>query len=663
MCGIAGLLHNQAEARKGEVLAMLDRLRHRGGDDSGIWTEPGIALGHVRLSIIDLADTGHQPLANEDQTIWVTLNGEIYNFVELRRDLAARGHSFRGKSDTEIIPHLYEEYGDNFVDHLRGMFAIALWDSRKRRLLLARDRAGKKPIFLAPVPGGIAFASEIKALFEIAGADFNIRDAGLRSFLAAGVVPGARTIYRGIQRVRPGHVLSVEANGEMRTRRYWSLAFTPKIQIGREDAIENIAGLLREAVRLRLRSDVDIGTFLSGGIDSGIITALAATESSRPLKTFSIGFETEGFDERPLARLVAEKYGTDHHEFMVTATETDDIPAIVQHFDEPFSDPSMLPSFAVSKLAAEHVKVVLNGDGADEVFAGYRHMVAARLIGRFDALGGDALKPLLGMFLRYLPPPRRGRNRYQYLHRFLRTLAAGGEEQCAILTNDRLSHAEIDALIGRRPEPAFENTGILEVDHSDTTGCLGPVDAMLAFDFNRLLADEHLVKMDRASMAYTIEARSPFLDQELIDYAARLPESLKLPGRVTKPLLRSLAERYLPGELINAPKRGFEIPLERWMKADLNGLLRDRLLDNASFARKRFDRVALESLVDGKGWDSKRWAAIAWSLLCLEFWWDGHCTRMAGDTTTRQRPADTAPRRRAKTAHTAISARVSAPAT
>ena len=303
-----------------------------------------------------------------------------------------------------------------------------------------------------------------------------------------------------------------------------------------------------------MRSDVDVGTFLSGGIDSGIISALAATESSRPLKTFSIGFETEGFDERPLARLVAQKYGTDHHEFMVTATETEDIPAIVQHFDEPFSDPSMLPSFAVSKLASEYVKVVLNGDGADEVFAGYRHMVAARLIGRFDAMSGEALKPLLGMLLRYPPPPQRGRNRYQYLHRFLRTLAAGSEERCSILTNDRLSHAEIDALIGGRPEPAFENTGILEVDHSNTTDCLGPVDAMLTFDFNRLLADEHLVKMDRASMAYTIEARSPFLDQELIDYAARLPESLKLPGRVTKPLLRSLAERYLPGELINAPQ-------------------------------------------------------------------------------------------------------------
>ena len=432
------------------VQRMLSRIQHRGRDDGGVWQGAGCVLGHARLAIIDLSETGHQPLANEDGSIWVVLNGEIYNYRELREDLLRRGHSMRGTSDTEVLPHLYEEYGIDFVKRLRGMFAIALWDARHHRLVLARDRAGKKPLYYAPVADGIAFGSEMKSLFVVPGVDITINEQAVHDYLSFSSVPGTGTVYRGIHRVPAAHVLVFEDGAPLRATCYWSLEFGPKLDIGRREAEDEILRLLREAVRLRLRSDVRVGCFLSGGIDSGLVTALAAEASDTPLRTYCVGFEDAEFDERGPAREVARQYGTDHQEFVLSSRVGAEIPDIVAHYDEPFADPSLVPSFAVAKLAAADVKVVLNGDGADEVFAGYRHFIAARKLAGLDRAGAAMLRPAAQAVYSRLPPPTRGRSPYQFLHRFLRALASGGGERYLVLTGDGLSEAEKAQLYGNR---------------------------------------------------------------------------------------------------------------------------------------------------------------------------------------------------------------------
>ncbi|CAN0342446.1 unnamed protein product, partial [Discosporangium mesarthrocarpum] len=372
---------------------------------------------------------------------------------------------------------------------------------------------------------------------------------------------------------------------------------------------------LRDAVKIRLRSDVPLGCFLSGGIDSGLICALAAKELDRPLKTFSIGFADQGFDERPLARRVADQYKTDHRDFVLDSN-IEDVERIIAHYDEPYSDASALPSFAVTQMAAEDVSVVLNGDGGDEIFAGYRHFIAARSADRLDRALTPGLKRLMAQITERMPAPRRGRTPYQFLHRFLRVAAQAPAERFVALTSDRLSEADKAALYG---EQTGFSPSVRWASDIDTRG-LGPVDAMLKRDFYRLLGDDHLIKMDMASMAWTLEARSPFLDHALIDLAASLPEDIKLGGNTTKPLLRALAARHLPDEVVNAPKRGFEIPLLRWMSQDLNGMLRERVLDPSSYCMTRFNGRAVEALLTGDGWDRKRWAACVWGLLCLEIW-------------------------------------------
>lgn len=621
MCGIAGFIHPEAGRFSPQLEAMLGRTRHRGRDDSGIWHGGYCLLGHNRLSIIDLSDAGHQPMGNEDGSVQVILNGEIYNYRELRAELQAKGHRFRSDSDTEVLPHLYEEYGAGFVSRLRGMFAIALWDASKRKLFLARDRAGKKPLFFARINGGLVFASEMKAFFGLPEVDFSVNEQAVHDYLTFGVVPGETTVYQGISRVAPASVMTVNATGAVSAETYWTPDFGGKRNIGFDDAVDLVEDTLREAVKIRLRSDVPLGCFLSGGIDSGLICALAAKELDRPLKTFSIGFADQGFDERPLAQLVADRYGTDHRDFVLESNIAD-VERIIAHYDEPYSDASALPSFAVTQMAAEDVSVVLNGDGGDEIFAGYRHFIAARSADRLDRALTPGLKRLLGQITERLPAPRRGRTPYQFLHRFLRVAAQAPAERFVALTSDRLGEADKATLYG--DHTAFAPS-VRWAGDVGTTG-LGPVDAMLKRDFHRLLGDDHLVKMDMASMAWTLEARSPFLDHGLIDLAASLPEDIKLGGNTTKPLLRALAARHLPDAVVNAPKRGFEIPLLRWMSQDLNAMLRERVLDPSSYCMTRFDGRAVEALLDGDGWDRKRWAACVWGLLCLEIWWTNYRT-------------------------------------
>ncbi len=624
MCGIAGIIHPDTATQAPLCHQLLDRIRHRGPDHDGVWTGRGCVLGHARLSIIDLSETGHQPLSNEDGSVWVVFNGEIYNYVELRDELRAKGHILRGASDTEVIPHLYEEHGDGFVTRLRGMFAIALWDTKRRKLLLARDRVGKKPLFYAPIPGGFAFASEMKALFAVPGVDLEIRAQGIHDYLTFGDIPGPETVYRGISRVPPATVLTRDGAGTLHQSRYWSPKFLPKIRISGPEAEEEIFRLLRESVRLRLRSDVPVGCFLSGGIDSGLVTAIASEMLDKPLKTFSVGFSEDEFDERPLAAMVACKYQTDHTELLVEAQLGENLAAVIGHYDEPFADPSAVPSFAVAAAASEKIKVVLNGDGADEVFCGYRHFIAARRIARLNRMGASAGRGLFAALARILPAARNGRTAYQFVHRTLRSLGCAEDERYSVLTADLLDEADKAQLYGRSQGPTapplLSALRHIAADRQNIAG-LGPVDAMLLRDFRHLLGDAHLVKMDIASMAHSLEARSPFMDHELIEFAARLPETVKLSGATTKPLLRGIAARLLPDDIVKAPKRGFEIPLLRWMRNDLNAMLVERVTDPASYAMAHFDRDRIDHLLSATCWDAKRWAAVAWALLCLEIWW------------------------------------------
>lgn len=615
MCGIAGILHPDTERFAPIVRAMTAALAHRGPDDDGLWTRPGIVFGHRRLSIIDLSEGGHQPMSNGDGSISVTFNGEIYNYKELRADLLSAGHRLTSQSDTEVIPHLYDRIGLDALKALHGMFAIALWDSRERALVLARDRVGKKPLFYAEIPGGLAFASEIKALAVVPGVDFTVRPQGIQDYLSFGVVPGPLTIYNGVRRVPPGAALVARSDGSRTIAPYWTLAFGPKHHVSEAEALEEILRLLTRAVTLRLRSDVPVGAFLSGGIDSGLVTALAAQSLGTPLATYCIGFDDEAFDERPLARQVADRFATRHHERVLTSLGQDRLDAIVGHYDEPFADPSALPSFAVCAVAREGLKVVLNGDGGDELFGGYRHYVAAALQARLTALPGLAGSARL--LVDHLPAPERTRSPYQFAHRFLRVLATPERERYLVLTKDLLSEADKADLMGMTAEPAVRLLdGILPPDMA-----LGPIDRMTAWNMSRLLADTLLIKMDIASMAHGLEARSPFLDQDLVSFVARLPEALKLSGRETKPLLRRLAERLLPRDVARAPKRGFEIPLQRWMTGELKPLLTERLTDRTGFAANHFAEPAVARFLAPHGWDLKRWSSIAWALLCLEIWW------------------------------------------
>ena len=391
MCGLAGLVGVRPEVAHNVMVRMLHRISHRGPDDRRTATAEGAVFGFTRLSIIDLSPAGGQPMENEDGTVVAVVNGEIYNYPELRASLLAAGHTFRGESDTEVVPHLYEEHGDDFVDHLRGMFAIAVWDVRRARLLLVRDRVGKKPLFYSELPGhALAFASEMKALFETPGVDLRMRPEGIFDYLTHGVVPGPETVYRGIRRVQPAHRLVYQHGRRIYEERYWRLRCIPKLGIDREQALEEIQHRLRTSVKLRLRSDVPVGCFLSGGIDSGLIAAFAGDQSSMPLRTFSVGFEDERFDERALAAHVAAHIGADHTECLLRPVSTDRIVQHFGHYDEPFFDPAVLPNFVLAEMtAASSLKVVLTGDGGDEVFSGYPHVAAARLIARLQRLGLD----------------------------------------------------------------------------------------------------------------------------------------------------------------------------------------------------------------------------------------------------------------------------------
>lgn len=641
MCGIAGIW---GRVDPGALRTMGRCLAHRGPDDEGIWTQPeaGVGLVSRRLAVIDL-EGGHQPIFNRDGRIVTVCNGEIYNYRELREELIAKGYRFTTQTDTEVIVHLYEESGLDFVDRLRGMFAIAIWDDRQRQLVLARDRAGKKPLYYTEDGDEFCFASEIKALAHhrrAASRPLEIDDQSLADYLAWTAVPAPGTIYRAIRAALPAHVMVVRERRVHESRRYWHLRIQPKIRIRPADAVDRIDALIRESVHLRLRSDVPVGVFLSGGIDSGIITAMAAAEYPGRITTISIGFEDGEFDERPLARRVAQQYGTDHHEVLVRPDAAEILPRIAAAYDQPFADSSAIPSYYAAEAARRHVKVVLNGDGGDEVFAGYRRYVAAHLGGRLGRLDGPAMRAFWRMLADALPVPRSFRTSYAFGHRWLRGLGADSRDRYLAWAVDGIDHDAQRALGGQGEGPSSYHPWLAR-DPSSVG--LGPVDSMLADDFHTVLPDDLLVKMDIATMAHGLEARSPLLDHVLIEAVSPFPESLKLHGLQTKPLLRKLALRYLPIEVRTAPKRGFEIPRLRWLRHELRELRDDIVLSPSGLLAERFDRDRLERFLRRpRGVDPGRWAGHVWILLMLGLW-DRYVRRARFDPAEAAASTSTAP--------------------
>lgn len=616
MCGIAGIWGDASVER---LAAMADALRHRGPDDDGTWRSDDDRLGltYRRLAVIDL-EGGRQPIANEDGRVVAVCNGEIYNYRELRQELFSRGHRLTTHGDTEVIVHLYEDYGDSFVDKLRGMFAIAVWDDRERRLVLVRDRVGKKPLYFSESHGEFLFASEIKGLLAALPAVPALDEQAIADYLHWHVVPAPGTIYQGIRSLRPGERMVVQDARVVHVERYWQQRMLPKTHMSRREAVERVDDMLHESIRLRMRSDVPVGCFLSGGIDSGIITAIASGMAPEKLITITVGFEDGAFDERPLARLVAEQYGTDHHELVVRPDLSADLPKIIAAYDQPFGDSSAIPTYYVARATRELVTVVLTGDGADELFAGYRRYVAARISGHLPAGPWRALH-------RAMPSPRGYRSPYAFMHRLVRGMSLPPTERYIAWSVDAFGADDISAMWRADTRDAKASLGercdrFARVSLDDLRDC-ELVDQMLGTDFATILPNDLLVKMDIATMAHGLEARSPFLDHKLVEAVSLLPDDVKLGGLTTKPLLRALSARYVPKPIRTAPKRGFEVPLVRWLRHDLKDLCEDVVLSRGGLLADLFDRRALERIVrEQDGLDPARWARRLWLLLTLGLW-------------------------------------------
>ena len=577
MCGIAGILHlPPAVAERALVEAMATTLRHRGPDAAGVFCRGGVGLASRRLAIIDTTSAADQPITNEDGSVVVVFNGAIYNFRELAAELAERGHHFRTRCDTEVIVHAWEEHGPACVGLFRGMFAFALWDAEREELFLARDRLGKKPLFYSLDGARFAFASEIKALRELPGIDLGIEVQALGEYAAYGASLGARTIHRGIRRLPPAHTMRISSAGERlesRIERYWRLAVEPGDEAGEEEWLERLDAALAEAVRLRLIADVPLGAFLSGGIDSSLVVAHMARESTSRVKTFTMAFREASHDESAAAHAISEHFDTEHVSRTVEPTTVGILDRLVETYDEPFGDESAIPTFFLSRIAGGEVKVALTGDGGDESFLGYRRYLHSRLLDRFSHAVGRPGRAALGALARLLPDSARLKRplaRSSHAGFDLYHHAMGWSEELLGLLRTE---------IRRELAPPGEGRMAEIWRHWDGAA---PVARYGLLDLETYLPDDVLVKVDRASMHHSLEIRSPLLDHEVVELAARMPARLRLRGWTGKRILRTLLGRHLPAAQVEAPKRGFGVPLGAWFRSELTERLEEMVADASS---------------------------------------------------------------------------------
>ncbi|MBI5242454.1 MAG: asparagine synthase (glutamine-hydrolyzing) [Elusimicrobia bacterium] len=627
MCGICGVVYDEPGRVDRALLRKAnDLLLHRGPDDEGSYVDEYAGLAMRRLSIIDLS-TGHQPISNREESLHIVFNGEVYNFQELRSPLEAAGYPFKTKTDTEVVLALYEREGPACVSRLRGMFAFAVWDSRKRRLFLARDRVGKKPLLYALGPGFLAFASELRSLL-CWPVDRRLNAKAVDYFLSLQYIPSPHTIYAGVHKLPPAHTLLFE-RGKATVERYWDLPVgRPPLKCGVPEACEMLREKLKEAVRLRLISDVPLGAFLSGGVDSSIIVALMSELSAQPVKTFSIGFKEERFSELPYAREVAKACGTDHREFIVTAEMTDVLPKLAWHYGEPYADASALPSYYVSRETRRFVTVALNGDGGDENFAGYIRYFAMKAARLYDAVPAP-LRRATQAAAELLPDQEAPFAFFWKLKRFLRSAVFADiarrhlkmicyfseEDKKGLYAPGMLHAAGLEAGRERADAEHYLNNAFIRAQGEDF------VNSMLYVDFVTYLPECLMVKMDIAAMANSLEGRSPFLDHEFMELAFRMPGDWKLKGlRGHKWILKKAFKRKLPPMIQRRGKMGFGIPVGAWFRGKLKDYWRDHVLSPEALSRGYFNREALEAIFDQHQSRRRDHGYRMWALLMLELW-------------------------------------------
>ena len=622
MCGICGIIdYGSGEDVKKQVLAKMSAaIKHRGPDDEGIYVKGGGSLGHRRLKIIDLSDTGHQPMCNEDGKIWLVFNGEIYNYRELRQELVNQGHVFKSKSDTETVIHLYEKYQEDCVKYLRGMFAFAIWDDNRQRLFLARDRVGKKPLLYSFVDGAFYFASEFSSLLESGAIKKEIDYNAIDYYLTFGYVPAPLTIYKEVFKLMPANTLVFE-KGKIITNRYWSLDYGKKIKISEKDAQEEVLSRLKEAVKIRLYSDVPLGAFLSGGIDSSTVVALMSQLSSARIKTFSIGFQEQDYSELKYARNIAERYNTEHHEFIVKPKALEILPLLVERYGEPFADSSCIPTYYVAQVTRGYVTTALNGDGGDEIFAGYERyqgMAAAEIYQRLPYL----FKTLSSGIARVFPDSINPKNRLRNLKRFIQAISLKPAQRylnwLSIFENSFKHEFLYSQDFGKNLN--IMNPSDYLASYFDRFKELNIIDRVSMVDINTTLPNDYLVKVDIATMANSLEGRSPFLDHKLMEFVVSLPAEYRMKGFNKKYILKKVIKDLVPKENIYRRKMGFGVPVGEWFRSELKGFLIDNLLSETSLKRGYFRPQVVKNMVSQHIERKANYSQQLWSLLMLELW-------------------------------------------
>ncbi len=632
MCGITGAVWSQPDKRieQATLRRMVEVLAHRGPDGEGTYTAdlrvepgqeaaPGVALGHRRLAIIDVAG-GHQPMANEDQSVWIVFNGEIYNFRDLRSRLEGQGHRFQTRSDTETIVHLYEEEGIDFLTQLNGMFALAIWDARRRQLVLARDRLGEKPLVYRLEPGRLLFASELKSLLEVPGVPRELDPQAVDAYLTYQYVPHPQTILRGIAKLPPAHV-AVYRDGRLDVRPYWQPDFQAEDRRPAEEDARELRELLTSSVEMRLESDVPLGAFLSGGIDSTIIVGLMQKLSRQPVRTFSIGFPVAEYDETHYAGIAARQFGTLHQEFRVEPNAVEILPKLVWHYDEPMADSSAIPTWYLSQVTREHVTVALTGDGGDELFAGYPRYQAVWLGSWFDRLPRWLRRLLAGQYWQRLPASPRQKSLRRRLRRFTEMLGKPPLrrylEWIAIFGEARRAQLYSPEFLASLPD-----SDPLEFLEARAALCSSrdPVTMTSLVDLTTYLPCDLMTKVDIASMAHGLECRPPFLDHRVVELAARMPLERKFRGGRGKRILRETFADLIPPAIRDRPKMGFGVPLDHWFRGPLAGLAREVLLDPRSLDRGFFRPAVVSALIEDHLAGRFDHAYRLWALLVLELW-------------------------------------------
>jgi asparagine synthase (glutamine-hydrolysing) len=643
MCGICGEINLRIGVRPDSIKKMCRVLAHRGPDDEGMVFIKGdqyaelrnaleftpvqnyfdVGMGHRRLSIIDLSSAAHQPMCNENRSVWIVYNGEIYNFHDLRKELIDKGHLFKSNSDTEVILHGYEEWGVDCLNRFRGMFVFALWDNNRKRLFMARDRLGEKPLVYFRQNGQFAFASEIKALLQIPRIKREVNAYAIHHYLTYQYIPSPGTIFQGIQKLPPGHYLLYDRKGNIKIECYWRLHFSSNAQMGvdPQEVSDRIRKELEESVRLRLISDVPLGAFLSGGVDSSLIVGIMAKLSEKPVKTFSIGFEEKEFDELSYARLVSNHFATEHHEFIVKPNAIEILPKLVWHYNEPFADSSAIPTYYVAHMTKDYVKVVLTGDAGDENFAGYQRYLLSKWVASFIRIPEKLRKDLLPNFLRAFSVFHL---REEKLNRL--------SDLVEVLSNDQArNYAELIKVFN-----AKEKEDVYTEDFREKVEKIEPLDFLLKkfedsgrenlleqllyVDINSYLPEDLLVKMDIATMANSLEARIPFLDHKFMELVAGIPSNLKLKGTTTKFILKKTISNFLPEVILRRKKMGFVVPVSRWFRNELRNYVYEILLDPRTINRGYFKKEGVERLLSDHVKLRYDHSAKIWALLFLETW-------------------------------------------